>query len=834
MKTHNHQQDATARNKSRAVANEAAKASAQLHQPIAVAQAQPVQPASPEPVVSTNQAGLPDGLKTGIEQLSGYAMDDVNVHYNSSKPAQLHALAYAQDSDIHLAPGQEKHLPHEAWHVVQQKQGRVQPTWQLKRDVPINDDANLEREADIMGAKATAHTTNTAQPIALRQVAPQTATAQRLTGYEVETNLPVFGPHNDASAGLSDKGKKGFTSAIGIFLSGGLKYGFNYGEDPEGRFHISADHNDIMSKHRQLVQKLLLLGLLKPGWKHRSLANAEYITPPRPELGPNSMGEHKADIAAVRAHVNTALGVAKGGKVTAVPAPAHNIFTGIPVQDLVDWVKGAGMEEQLIIPEIYALSNAITNAVYIQETSGVLPADIPKVYDVASKAMGRDSAGKVSKIMSELMAKSNEIGAASFQSDKDPFKGFADHKGAVVGYLTLLASYALADNLSFLEFYSKSSSTAKNLVPFMSKTKLVEASKALPAPVHINSTNESVWGDLTGHVANLAKKYDTAYWSGKYGMGIDKTRTKGKVFPDGADYAMLQLQIEMEPTVGAATGRLIGLDDPHPEVEKASGQKAIPLEDRYFGQKHDEDLTSDNMEGVLAGHFQFATDLNFDHLPGEKKGEVAGSMKTPPNADQQVLIMAGRIRQLIAAYHKLDDTKDLGPWNTAVDDALKKGTPDAKQAALKLVLADVHQELTLANEKRNALINAQSDDDPALTIRDAKKYLAEDWKKEVNVEYTAYTKKGLKPEQLKEKTDQDTFKAMDAKALKFGGMLYRNSDQLEKLPDTASEGELLKLLDTIRKLRLIVPKLYKDAAEFHNKAAKLGKEQAVSGKPPLN
>jgi hypothetical protein len=27
-------------------------------------------------------------------------------------------------------PGQEQHLPHEAWHVVQQKQGRVKPTGQ--------------------------------------------------------------------------------------------------------------------------------------------------------------------------------------------------------------------------------------------------------------------------------------------------------------------------------------------------------------------------------------------------------------------------------------------------------------------------------------------------------------------------------------------------------------------------------------------------------------------------------------------------------------------------------------------------------------------------------
>jgi catechol 2,3-dioxygenase-like lactoylglutathione lyase family enzyme len=76
------------------------------------------------------------------------------VHYNSDKPAQLNAHAYAQGTQIHIASGQEKHLPHEAWHVVQQKQGRVKPTMQLRGKVAINDDAGLEKEADVMGAKA--------------------------------------------------------------------------------------------------------------------------------------------------------------------------------------------------------------------------------------------------------------------------------------------------------------------------------------------------------------------------------------------------------------------------------------------------------------------------------------------------------------------------------------------------------------------------------------------------------------------------------------------------------------------------------------------------------
>ena len=101
-----------------------------------------------------NNTGLPDNLKSGMENLSGISMDDVKVHRNSDKPAQLQAHAYAQGTDIHLGPGQEKHLPHELGHVVQQKQGRVKPTKQMKGNVNINDNTGLEKEADVMGVKA--------------------------------------------------------------------------------------------------------------------------------------------------------------------------------------------------------------------------------------------------------------------------------------------------------------------------------------------------------------------------------------------------------------------------------------------------------------------------------------------------------------------------------------------------------------------------------------------------------------------------------------------------------------------------------------------------------
>jgi hypothetical protein len=107
-----------------------------------------------EPDSTSGGPGLPASLRAGVEANSGMDMSDVQVHHNSAEPAKVKALAFARGNDIHLGPGQEKHLPHEAWHVVQQRQGRVKPTLQLRQGIPVNDDPSLEHEADVMGARA--------------------------------------------------------------------------------------------------------------------------------------------------------------------------------------------------------------------------------------------------------------------------------------------------------------------------------------------------------------------------------------------------------------------------------------------------------------------------------------------------------------------------------------------------------------------------------------------------------------------------------------------------------------------------------------------------------
>jgi hypothetical protein len=146
-----------------------------------------------------NNTGIPDGLKSGMESVSGISLNDVTVHRNSDKPAQLQAHAFAQGTDIHLGPGQEKHLPHEAWHVVQQKQGRVQATTQGNGNVPINDNPSLEKEATQMGQKALKES-NSGIPKLKNATVSSNATAQLMTNEEF-------------FAAMGDTGKRSFDAA---------------------------------------------------------------------------------------------------------------------------------------------------------------------------------------------------------------------------------------------------------------------------------------------------------------------------------------------------------------------------------------------------------------------------------------------------------------------------------------------------------------------------------------------------------------------------------------------------------------------------------------------
>jgi hypothetical protein len=100
---------------------------------------------------------LPEQLRWVLEQLSGYDLSDVRVYRDSPWPGRVEARAFTLGSDVHLSSGAEDALEHEAWHVVQQKQGRVRAIRTVSLDVGmvgLNGEEALEREAEAMGRMA--------------------------------------------------------------------------------------------------------------------------------------------------------------------------------------------------------------------------------------------------------------------------------------------------------------------------------------------------------------------------------------------------------------------------------------------------------------------------------------------------------------------------------------------------------------------------------------------------------------------------------------------------------------------------------------------------------
>ncbi len=111
---------------------------------------------------SADNTGMPDKLQAKMESAFGTGFSDVKVHKNSGKATQVGAVAYTQGTDVHFAPGQydpgtsagQKLLGHELAHVVQQREGLVQPTGSVA-GLPLNDSPALEKEADVIGKKAS-------------------------------------------------------------------------------------------------------------------------------------------------------------------------------------------------------------------------------------------------------------------------------------------------------------------------------------------------------------------------------------------------------------------------------------------------------------------------------------------------------------------------------------------------------------------------------------------------------------------------------------------------------------------------------------------------------
>ncbi len=138
---------------------------------------------------------LPAPLQGSLANATGIDVSDVGVHYSSPLPGRIGAAAFTQGDEIHLGPGAESELAHEAWHVIQQRTGRVSSTGAVG-GAAINSDADLEKEADVQGHQVAkeAGLLNVAPPTGRAVTQPESASGAAATGPVLQARWLLLKP----------------------------------------------------------------------------------------------------------------------------------------------------------------------------------------------------------------------------------------------------------------------------------------------------------------------------------------------------------------------------------------------------------------------------------------------------------------------------------------------------------------------------------------------------------------------------------------------------------------------------------------------------------------
>lgn len=438
----------------------------------------------------------------------------------------------------------------------------------------------------------------------------QQGVMQLKSGFEAETKIPVYGQSPVGDQYVEPEKKEGWQASVGDFLFGGLEYG-NFATDPGGHFMLNADHNEITREHTAIVSLLMVSGLLKEEIDKKKMANLEYVTFARDEIGPSSHWLVSDDLRAMRVHMQQTLELARSGRLNVLPDIAAPFFTGIPRKELLTWAETNGLPAGILEPYLSRMEALMTNSLFLQQTTGILPEDIPDLYrESGEKSKGTNYS--IRSLMSDLMLKSAALGENAFAALKESApQEIQLHGKAVTGFLTFMASFLLADSVSF----SPDIALSKNLLPYFPKVKLEVAFEALPPSTR---AERDFWIAAIDLLCDKSLDYPETYWKQTYQLG--ELDLAGRIFGDDrgkhrkAKGEFQKMVSGQETKLGVEKGDL-SLDEQHASIEKEKQQKGIPLEDRYFGHKQTGEITMDNVEETLSTSFSRAYERTSKHLP---------------------------------------------------------------------------------------------------------------------------------------------------------------------------------------------------------------------------
>ncbi|WP_219008643.1 DUF4157 domain-containing protein, partial [Aquimarina litoralis] len=538
--------------------------------------------------------------------------------------AQLQAHAYARGTDIHLAPGQEKHLPHEAWHVVQQKQGRVKPTMQFKGKTPINDDVGLEKEADVMGVKALqnkSHNIDNQKKWTNSSAVNRETPIQRKTGIELELHVPVYGKVEYEKSNAPNFSKKSYGKGLTgtdyeqlrNFLGGGLKYGVKYGVSQDDLYDISADHGEYQTVHSSLIKHLKLKGYLS-NWdkfKPEAMTNIEYRSRPFEE---RKRGEnywfHKM-AGDIQHHAQDTANKATSNKMNTLKSPVENLYTGVPVESLEKLLKGDS-EGTKIIKE---LTNIKPN-ILIQTNTGVLPSEMEEFFKEGGDRMIKNKKSPTPSVIADILISSVEVvkGLSELvvklcsKQNKNVTK---EEIEAVKGWILLLAQYIFGYELQQTNYLSEGV-TSKALLPYLSKTPVKTSLRALPDAIRPFMAEEGVgkfWKTLLSiKLPKVIKEHDLITRR-KLKPRESQQNIKKVLSPDPTTWVLGLFNQTTKKVTTINSGNPLGLDK---EDEGQSGelsfggQHGIVLEDRYNNSKIDDPYAIDKIAEMLRNEWELA------------------------------------------------------------------------------------------------------------------------------------------------------------------------------------------------------------------------------------
>ena len=296
---------------------------------------------NPETNLAGSSQALPNTLVDGFKGSTGHDLSNVDVHYNSPEPENMGALAYAQGNEIHLAPGQEQHLPHEAAHIVQQREGRVKPTGETNGQ-PLNDDPKLESEADAMGAQALQLKTDNSAAVAPEESSAVVTQLYRNPIQRVDDpDKPDLLSYKGAAIG-----NQGRISSPANQYSHAKTKGVNVRSKPDGALkpigqllYNTQVHVVAYDLSRQFV---FVVGAATNGW-----VNKDFVVQPLPEPGAelHHITEPNLTTILIRHYVDSGKwNVSTGNDLTTLAAAVLAINAGrIGVH--MDWKKYKAYKE---------------------------------------------------------------------------------------------------------------------------------------------------------------------------------------------------------------------------------------------------------------------------------------------------------------------------------------------------------------------------------------------------------------------------------------------------------------------------------------------------------